>query len=240
MDRPGGDRSAHDREIATMFDKVAPRYDFLNRLLSARRDVGWRRRAVAVARLGPGEVALDEGVGTGDLSFDLLAASDPSSRVVGIDLSEGMLEAVRRRAAASPLGPRFEARRADAQALPFAEASFDRVVAGFAVRNFGDLRLGLHEMRRVLRPGGSAVILELSTPPNPLLRAAFRTYFERLSPRVAALFGGDAEAYRYLPRSVARFPRADAFARLLRDTGFGDVRYELLAFGIAAVHVARA
>ena len=223
-----------------MFDKVAPRYDFLNRLLSAHRDVGWRRRAVALARLGPGEVALDEGVGTGDLAFDLLAASDDTSRVIGIDLSEGMLDLVRKRAEESPLGARFEARKADAQALPFAAASFDRVVAGFAVRNFGDLMLGLREMRRVLRPQGFAVILELSTPPNPIVRAAFATYFHRVSPRIAALFGGDPEAYRYLPRSVARFPRADAFARLLSEAGFSAVRYELLALGIAAIHVARA
>lgn len=223
-----------------MFDKVAPRYDFLNRLLSARRDVGWRRRAVEIARLGAGEIALDLGVGTGDLAFDLLAASDPASRVVGIDISEGMLELVRGRAAASPFGARFEARQADAQALPFEDASFDRVVAGFAVRNFGDLMLGLREMRRVLRPRGFAVILELSTPPNPVVRAAFGMYFHRVSPRIAALFGGDPQAYRYLPRSVARFPRADAFARLLREAGFADVRYERLALGIAALHVARA
>lgn len=239
MARSEDDRTRHDREIAAMFDKVAPRYDFLNRLLSAGRDVGWRRRAVALARLGPGEVALDEGVGTGDLAFDLLAASDPTSRVVGIDLSEGMLDLVRRRATASALGSRFQARNADAHALPFADASFDRVVAAFAVRNFGDLMLGLREMRRVLRPGGFAVILELSTPPNPFVRGVFGTYFHRAAPRIAALFGGDAEAYRYLPRSVARFPRADAFARLLREAGFTEVRYDLLAFGIAALHVAR-
>jgi demethylmenaquinone methyltransferase/2-methoxy-6-polyprenyl-1,4-benzoquinol methylase len=240
MTRSEGDRAEHDREIAKMFDTIAPRYDFLNRLLSLSRDVGWRHRAVKEARLGPGELGLDEGVGTGDLAFELLAASDPTSRVVGIDLSDGMLERVRARAAASALGARFEARHADAQALPFADASFDRVVAGFAVRNFGDLMLGLREMRRVLRPGGSAVILELSTPPNPIVRAAFGTYFQHLSPRVAALFSGDRAAYRYLPRSVARFPRADAFARLLSEAGFTDVRYELLALGIAALHVATA
>src|SRR5207247_7448751 len=101
-----------------MFDVVAPRYDRLNRVLSLGRDVGWRRRAVALARLGPRETALDVGVGTADLSFDLLAASNPASRVTGIDLSDGMLDLARRRASRSPLGPRFEARHADAQALP--------------------------------------------------------------------------------------------------------------------------
>ncbi len=238
MSRSEGSPNDHDRRIATMFDTIAPRYDFLNRVLSMRRDVGWRRRAVALSRLGPGETALDVGVGTGDLAFDLLAASDPTSRVLGIDLSEGMLAAVRARAAKTPLGGRFDARAADAQALPFSDASFDRVTAGFAVRNFGDLDAGLREMRRVLRPSGRAVILELSTPPDPFIRTMFRWYFHGIAPRLAALLGGDAEAYRYLPRSVARFPNASAFAARLRDADFGRVRFERLALGVAAIHIA--
>src|SRR5258706_12478492 len=153
-------RSEHDAKIAAMFDTVALRYDRLNRILSLGNERGWRRRAVTVARLGPDEAALDVGVGTGDLAFDLLAASDATSRVVGIDLSEAMLGLVRQRAAASPVGSRFEARAADAQALPFLEASFDRVTAGFAIRNFGDLAVGLRELPRVLRPGGRAGSLE--------------------------------------------------------------------------------
>ncbi len=231
-------RAPRDEKIAAMFDLIAPRYDRLNRVLSLGRDVGWRRRAVSLARLGPGEIALDVGVGTGDLSFDLLAASDPTSRVTGIDLSDGMLDRVRRRAARSPLAPRFDARHADAQALPFADASFDRVVAGFAVRNFGDLDAGLREMRRVLRPGGRAVILELSTPPATVVRRSFGVYFRGIAPRIASLLGGDVEAYRYLPRSVARFPGAERLAERLRDAGFAQVRFERLALGIAAIHVA--
>lgn len=233
-------RREHDERIASMFDTVAPRYDFLNRVLSLRRDVGWRRRAVALARLGANEVALDVGVGTGDLAFDLLAASDASSRVVGVDISEEMLALVKRRAAASAYRDRFDARSANAQALTFPDASFDRVVAGFAVRNFGDLDAGLREMRRVLRPGGRAVILELSTPPSQVVRGVFRLYFHGIAPRLAALLGGDATAYRYLPRSVARFPGAEAFAQHLRTAGFREVRFERLALGIAAIHVASA
>jgi demethylmenaquinone methyltransferase/2-methoxy-6-polyprenyl-1,4-benzoquinol methylase len=232
-------RSDHDRRIAEMFDRVAPRYDALNRVLSGGRDVGWRRRAIALARMGPRDVALDVGVGTGDLAFGLLDASDPSARVVGVDVSPLMLEAARRRAEGRG-DRRFAALLATAGGLPFADASFDRVVAGFAVRNFGDLALGLREMRRVLRAGGRAVILELSTPPNPLVGVAYRLYFHRLSPLIAATLGGDAAAYRYLPRSVAAFPNADGVAERMRAAGYARVRYERLNLGIAAIHVGEA
>jgi demethylmenaquinone methyltransferase/2-methoxy-6-polyprenyl-1,4-benzoquinol methylase len=232
-------RSEHDRRIAEMFDRVAPRYDALNRILSGGRDVGWRRRAIALARLGPRETALDVGVGTGDLAFGLLDASDPSARVIGVDVSPLMLEAARARAE-TRAKPRFAALLTTAERLPFADGTFDRVVAGFAVRNFGDLALGLREMRRVLRRDGRAVVLELSTPPNPLVGAAYRLYFHRLSPLIAATLGGDAAAYRYLPRSVAAFPGADELAARMRDAGFARVRYERLNLGIAAIHVGEA
>jgi len=232
-------RSDHDRRIADMFDRVAPRYDRLNRILSGRRDVGWRRRAIAQARLGPRELALDIGVGTGDLSFGVLDASDPSGRVIGIDISPVMLDAARKRAAARRES-RFAPLLATAERLPFPDAAFDRVVAGFAVRNFGDLSLGLRELRRVLRAGGSAVVLEFSTPPNALIGILYRLYLHRLVPLVASLLGGDATAYRYLPRSVAAFPDADGLADLMRVAGFSRVRYERLTFGIAAIHVGEA
>lgn len=222
-----------------MFDRVAPRYDALNRILSGGRDAGWRRRAITLARLGPHEIALDVGVGTGDLALGLLAASDASARVIGIDISPLMLAALRRRAEARGVR-RAAPLLATVDRLPFADGVFDRVVAGFAVRNFGDLALGLREMRRVLRGGGRAVVLELSTPANALVGAVYRSYFERLAPRVAALLGGDAAAYRYLPRSVAAFPGADELARRMHEAGFARVRYERLSFGIAAIHVGEA
>ena len=223
-----------------MFDTVSARYDFLNRVLSLGMDRAWRRHAVRHARLRAGDIALDVGVGTGDLAFDLLAASEPSSRVVGVDLSQRMLELVRHRAATGPLGARFEARLADAQALPFENASFDRVSAGFAVRNFGDLDAGLREMRRVLREGGRAVVLEFSMPPSSLVRLGFRAYIHGVVPRLAALLGGDAAAYRYLPASVERFPMAEALADRLRASGFARVRFERLSLGAVAVHIADA
>jgi demethylmenaquinone methyltransferase / 2-methoxy-6-polyprenyl-1,4-benzoquinol methylase len=238
MSRSAGDASDHDRRIAAMFDTVAPRYDFLNRVLSVGRDRSWRARAVALASLGPDEVGLDLGIGTGDLAVALLAASDPSARIVGVDLSEEMLARVRARANALGLATRLEARRADAQALPFTDGSFDRVTAGFTVRNFGDLDAGLREMRRVLRPGGRAVILEFSMPPHPLVRLGYRAYIHGIVPVVATLLGGDADAYRYLPRSVERFPRAEELARRLERAGFTRVRFKRLNLGGTAIHVA--
>jgi len=220
-----------------MFDRVAPRYDRLNRVLSLGNDLRWRERTANFARLGPGEVALDVGVGTGDLAFDLLRVSDPTSRVVGVDLSERMLDLVRARAMADPLGERFEARIADAQALPFADASFDRVVAGFTIRNFGDLDAGLREMRRVLKRGGRAVVLEFSMPPSAFVRGGYRVYLHQVMPRVAAALGGDAAAYRYLPGSVEAFPGAEALAARMRNAGFTRTEFVRLFFGTVAIHV---
>ena len=232
-------RSDHDRRIAEMFDRVAPRYDRLNRILSGARDIGWRRRAIAIARMGPDQVALDVGTGTGELAFGLLAASASSTRVIGVDISPAMLDAVRRRAEARD-ERRVVPLLATAERLPFADGSFDRVLAGFAVRNFGDLALGLRETRRVLRSGGRAVILELSTPPKGVIGTLYHSYFHVVAPRIASLLGGDREAYDYLPRSVAAFPDAAGLAELMRRAGFARVRYERLSFGIAAIHVGEA
>lgn len=220
-----------------MFDRISPRYDHLNRVLSFGADLAWRRRATALARLDPGARALDVGAGTGDLAFAILGASEAGARVTAVDLSPAMLGLFAARAARLGVAARADAVVGSAQRLPFPDAAFERVVAGFAVRNFGDLGAGLAELRRVLRPGGRAVLLELSTPPNAAVRALYRLYFHHLAPLVAIALGGDARAYRYLPTSVARFPGAEAFADLLRGAGFRAVRFERLTFGIAAIHV---
>ena len=223
----------HDRRIGEMFDRVAPRYDLLNRVLSFGTDLSWRRRALRLARLGAGERALDVGAGTGDLTFALLRGSAADASVVAVDLSPKMLALLRGRARSV----RAEAVLGSATALPVADASVDRVIAGFALRNFGDALGGLREFRRVLRPGGRAVVLELSTPPGRLLRTLYRFYFHRVAPRLAVLLGGDPTAYRYLPASVDRFPGAEGLADLFRQAGFRTVRFERLTFGIAAIHV---
>ena len=224
---------AHDREIAAMFDRIAARYDFLNRVLSFGTDIGWRRRALAHAAIEREHAVLDVGAGTGDLSF---AAAAISARVVAVDLSAGMLAVLARRATALQRS-RIQTLVGNAEALPLPDASIDRLVTGFTVRNVGDLARALAEFRRVLRPGGRAVILELSHPPSPAFADLYSFYFDRIAPTIAGLLGGDREAYRYLPRSLRPFPVAERLADLLREAGFVRVSYERVTFGIAAIHV---
>ncbi len=226
----------HDRDVAAMFDRIAPRYDRLDRILSFGADVSWRRRAIALVRLGPGERGLDVGAGTGDLAIGLLRASHPSSTVVALDLAPRMLAVARRRLADPALARRAATVVGNAESLPLPDASVERVVSGFTLRNIGDLPRALREMRRVLRPSGRVVLLELSHPPSAAFGAVYRWYFDRIAPPVATLLGGDPAAYRYLPRSLRHFPTAERLADLIRDAGFADVRFERLTLGIAAIH----
>jgi demethylmenaquinone methyltransferase/2-methoxy-6-polyprenyl-1,4-benzoquinol methylase len=225
---------AHDQRIASMFDRIARRYDFLNRVLSFGTDVAWRHRALARAGIEPGMAVLDVGAGTGDLSF---AAADRGARVMAVDLSPGMLSVLGRRATPAQRS-RIQAVVGTAESLPMPDRAVDRVVTGFTVRNVGDLARAFSELRRVLRPGGRAVILELSHPPSRTFARLYTVYFDRIAPAVAALLGGDREAYRYLPRSLRPFPEAERLAAMLRDAGFARVRFERLTFGIAAIHIA--
>ncbi|MEA2662438.1 MAG: demethylmenaquinone methyltransferase / 2-methoxy-6-polyprenyl,4-benzoquinol methylase [Chloroflexota bacterium] len=217
-----------------MFDRIAARYDFLNRVLSFGTDIGWRRQALASADVRTGMTVLDVGAGTGDLTF---AAVSRGARVLAIDLSPGMLAVLARRSTDAQRD-RIQCLVGSAERLPLPDASVDRIVSGFTVRNIGDLAASLGEFRRVLRPGGRAVVLELSHPPNAAFARLYSFYFERVAPAVAALLGGDREAYRYLPRSLRPFPDADRLATLLRDAGFQRVTYERLTLGIAAIHTA--
>jgi demethylmenaquinone methyltransferase/2-methoxy-6-polyprenyl-1,4-benzoquinol methylase len=216
-----------------MFDRIAPRYDLLNRLLSGGTDVRWRRKAVDFLGLAPPLRVLDLCSGTADLLVEALRR-DPRSSGVGVDLSHGML--VR---GAAKLARRGLVRRAllaggDAEHLPVASGAFDAALVAFGIRNVSDPLAALREVHRALRPGGRFVVLEFSMP-RGLLGVAYRVYFRHVLPRLGGLIS-DGSAYSYLPASVARFPSPDAFAGLVREAGFTSVRWQLLTFGIACLH----
>jgi demethylmenaquinone methyltransferase/2-methoxy-6-polyprenyl-1,4-benzoquinol methylase len=208
------------RAVETMFDRIAPRYDLLNRLLTFGMDVGWRRRAVRSLGLPAGSKVLDLACGTGDLCRELAASG---LRPVGVDRSAGMLAAAR---TSAPLV------RGDALRLPVPDGVVDGIVCGFALRNFLALDPFLAECARVLRRGGRVALLEVAAPVNPVLRTGHSVYFGKVVPLVGGLLS-DRAAYRYLPKSVAYLPPGDGLVPLLVDAGFPDARRRLLSVGIA-------
>jgi demethylmenaquinone methyltransferase/2-methoxy-6-polyprenyl-1,4-benzoquinol methylase len=209
-----------------MFDRIAGVYDLMNAVMTAGMHQRWRERAVELARVGPGSRALDVAAGTGDLAIALRAAG---ADVIGCDFSEEMLERARRKEPAIP----FE--WADALALPYDDNSFDAATVGFGARNFSDLRRGLGEMARVVRPGGRVVVLEITTPQKPPLSTFFSLWFDRVVPALGRL-AGDEAAYSYLPSSVKRFPDPRALAAELAAAGLKEIRWVLTAGGIIAIH----
>jgi demethylmenaquinone methyltransferase / 2-methoxy-6-polyprenyl-1,4-benzoquinol methylase len=207
-----------------MFDRIAPVYDAMNRLMTAGLDQRWRREA-AEAVVRAGDRVLDSCCGTGDLA---IAAAAAGGRVTGCDFSEPMLERARSKA------PEIDWVAGDALALPFADASFDAATVGFGVRNLSDLDKGLHELRRVLRPGGRVAILEI-TRPRGLLAPFYRLWFDVLIPAAGKVLPGGS-AYTYLPASVRRFPDPRGLAGLMDEAGFTELRWRLFAGGIVALH----
>jgi demethylmenaquinone methyltransferase/2-methoxy-6-polyprenyl-1,4-benzoquinol methylase len=212
--------------VRTMFDRIAPVYDAMNRVMTVGLDLRWRRLAAA-AVVRPGDRILDAACGTGDLALAALRAGAGSA--VGLDFSERMLDRARGKA------PESEWVRGDMLAMPFADGSFDAATVGFGIRNVADLELGLRELRRVLRPGGRLAILEI-TQPRGALRPFYSLWFDRLVPLLGRVLPG-GEAYAYLPASVKRFPAAEELALLMRAAGFEDVRFRRLGGSIVALHV---
>ena len=237
-----------------MFASIARRYDRANTVLSGGIHHLWRRAAVRWSGVKPGDRVLDCATGTGDLAITFRRAVGDGGEVVGIDFAEAMLVRARGKAAARDEGrvqPRFQL--GDALSLPFPADRFDAASAGFGVRNFSDLRRGLAEMARVVRPGGRVVVLEITTPTRAPLSHFYALWFDRLVPALGRLAArvtaarsrtapasrpsAIAEAYTYLPSSVRRFPDAEGLAGEMRAAGLRDVSYRLLAGGIVAIHV---
>jgi demethylmenaquinone methyltransferase/2-methoxy-6-polyprenyl-1,4-benzoquinol methylase len=236
MDTINDNRQAPDfaGQVNRMFDRVAGRYDALNSVMTAGLHHRWRERAAERAGLSPGDSALDVCCGTGDLALELTKRVSPGGHVVGCDFSEPMLDLAREKAAErTAAGVRFE--WADALELPYDGERFDAVTVGFGVRNLADLDRGLREMARVLKPGGRAVVLEITQPARPPLSLFFSLWFDRVVPLLGSL-SSNPEAYSYLPESVRSFPGPRGLAAKMDDAGFKAIRYTVLAGGIIAIH----
>ena len=221
-----------EAQVREMFDRIAGIYDRLNTVMTAGLHHQWRRRAGDLARLKPGDRALDVATGTGDLALELARRVTPGGEVIGVDFAERMLELARAKADALPLS--FEV--ANALALPFADNDFAAATVGFGARNFADLERGLSEMTRVVRPGGRVVVLEITTPSRRPLSTFFELWFDRAVPALGRI-AGDAQAYEYLPSSVRRFPGPKELASVMSGAGLANIRYVITGGGIIALHM---
>lgn len=238
--KPYSRKGEKSEQVEAMFDGIAPTYDFLNHALSLGIDKGWRTKAVkALGQHCPRRV-LDVATGTGDFAI-LTARLLHPAEIVGVDISEGMMEVARRKVAeqAEALrGTQITFRKEDCLNLGFPDASFDAVTVAYGVRNFQDLDAGLAEMYRVLRAGGHLLIVELATPPRFPMRQLFWLYSHVIMPLAGRLVSGDSRAYTYLPATMEAFSQGEVMDGILRKAGFSDVRWRRFTFGICTMYLA--
>lgn len=221
--------------VRGMFDAIAPRYDLLNSVLSARLHHSWRRTAVREAAVNPGDVALDVCTGTGDLAFELARKVGAKGHVIGSDFSLPMLHfggLKRDKWNVANVAMAL----ADTQALPFPDNTFDAVTVGFGIRNVANIQKGIGEMARVAKPGGRVVLLEFSQPTNPVFAALYKWYSFTLLPLIGGMISGTRSAYEYLPSSVAAFHTREELSAMMAKAGLSQVRVTNLMFGTVAIH----
>jgi demethylmenaquinone methyltransferase/2-methoxy-6-polyprenyl-1,4-benzoquinol methylase len=224
-------------KIQEMFDGIAPSYDRLNHLMSLNVDKRWRKKALKEIVDGTQQQILDVACGTGDSTVAIARKAGSGSRVTGVDISEGMMALVMEKAAHEGVHDRIKLQVADGENLPFENETFHRVSCAFGIRNFEHKEKGLQEFLRVLRPGGKAVILELSVPENRFVRWLYDLYFLHLMPWIGGRVSGNKEAYKYLPASVHAFPSPSAFCMMMGEAGFRRVRYKSFSFGLCRLYV---
>lgn len=219
-----------------MFDRIAPRYDLLNRLLSFRRDVAWREKMARMLPGGPGLRLIDIATGTADQIISLMQKKPSVTSAVGVDMSEGMLEFGRKKIAGLGWQERVVLRTGDAMSIPEGDGSFDVATMSFGIRNVLNVTEALREIGRVLKPGGRALVLEFSTPRNPLFRPLYFFYLKFILPVIGGMLSGDPAAYKYLNRTIETFPSGEAFCAIMREAGFVNVKATPLTFGIASIY----
>jgi demethylmenaquinone methyltransferase/2-methoxy-6-polyprenyl-1,4-benzoquinol methylase len=234
--RPYQDSDATKKEqVASMFNNISGTYDFLNHFLSMGIDRIWRKKAIKELLNDKPSYILDVATGTGDFAFEAIKILNPR-KVVGVDISAGMLGIADQKIIKRKMQDVFEVRLGDSEKLLFDNDSFDAVTVAFGVRNFEDLEKGLSDMLRVLKPGGKAVILEFSKPKVFPVKQGYNFYFKYITPTIGRIFSKDSSAYTYLPESVASFPDGASFDTLMQKVGFKNTKYRPLTFGICSIY----
>jgi demethylmenaquinone methyltransferase / 2-methoxy-6-polyprenyl-1,4-benzoquinol methylase len=222
-------------QVALMFDQIAPKYDFLNRFLSAGIDISWRKKALSLLKKKNPETILDVATGTADLAIMASKILTPK-KIVGIDISEGMLSFGRQKIVAQGLSTIIELQSGDSEAIHFQDESFDAVTVSFGVRNFQNLEKGIGEIFRVLKKNGTLVVLEFSKPKLPLVKQFYGLYMNVVTPGMGGLFSNNRNAYQYLNDSVQKFPEGKAFQSVLEKAGFQKTNIKTLSFGICTIY----
>lgn len=223
-------------QVTQMFDKISGEYDGLNRVISFGIDLIWRKKVVSMVKASKPDSILDIATGTGDLIISL--AESDAQKLVGLDISPGMLEIGKKKIARKNLSDKIEMIIGDSENLPFETNTFDAITVAFGVRNFENLEKGLEEIYRVLKPDGIFVVLETSVPTKPPFKQGYGIYTGKIMPVIGKLFSKDRSAYRYLSDSAANFPYGEAFNNILRKTGFINVEDLPQTFGVATIYVA--
>jgi demethylmenaquinone methyltransferase/2-methoxy-6-polyprenyl-1,4-benzoquinol methylase len=229
------DDAAKKAQVARMFDSISWRYDLLNHVLSVGVDLYWRKRAMKELKALKPRLILDVATGTGDLAIQAVKSLDPE-KIIGVDISEGMMEIGRKKIEAKGLSKKIELRKGDSENLPFEENKFDAVIVAYGVRNFENLEKGLADMLRVLKPGGKMVVLEFSKPDKFPFRQFYGLYFRYVVPVVGRMLSKDKSAYDYLPESIHAFPRGKQFVDILDRLGFKNTSCKPLTFGISSIY----
>ncbi len=231
---PYKDKQGSKKEqVATMFDNISENYDFLNHFLSAGIDIIWRKKAIKLLKQDQPKLILDIATGTGDFAIEALSLNP--DKIIGIDISEGMLAVGRKKMIKKNI-KNIEMVSGDSEGLQFEDNKFDAVIVAFGVRNFEHLEKGLEDMFRVLKPGGKAVILEFSKPSKFPMKQLYNFYFKYILPVIGKIISKDNSAYTYLPESVQQFPDGSSFINILNKTGFKQTQCKALTFGISSIY----
>lgn len=226
--------SGKKQQVADMFDNISPKYDFLNHFLSLGIDIRWRKKAIKLLKDIQPKVILDIATGTGDFAIESLSLNP--EKVIGVDISEGMLNVGREKLKKRKLDNRITLQSGDSENLPFEDNMFDAIIVAFGVRNFENLEKGLAEMHRVLRPGGKVVVLEFSKPKSFPFKQLYNFYFKNILPTIGKTISKDNAAYTYLPESVKSFPDGSAFTSKLDTLGFKNTECRPLTLGISSIY----